>query len=128
MNAEQTRQLLRVHRNCGVPLQDSVDLLLRVRNQSPNGIARAAGQDGTRLRQALAGEILPSPELRAAMVRFPGVDPWGVYRTWSIYRPPPALDAAKSPDDAGDRFLFGADPPPPNPLLYRCALARPDRT
>jgi hypothetical protein len=105
MNAEQTRQLLRVHRDCGVPLLDSVELLLRVRDLLPSGFAQAAGQNGTHLRQALAGEMLPSPELRAAMVRFLSVDPWGVYRTWSIYRPPPALDAVKSSDGAGDRFL-----------------------
>jgi hypothetical protein len=75
MNAERARQLLRVHRNCGVPLLDSVELRLRVRNQSPSGFAQAAGQDGTRLHRALAGEILPSPERCTVLTRFLGADP-----------------------------------------------------
>lgn len=86
MNGEQARRLLRVHRDCGVPLLDSVELLFRVRNQPLNGFAKASGLDGTHLRQALATEHPPSPEMRAAVARFLEVDPWLVYRAWNTYR------------------------------------------
>lgn len=79
MTCAQTRRLLEVHRECGIPLQHSVALIFRARRLSLGRIAVDAGYQRTCLYKALAGEFLPPAPLRAAIQSSIGVDPWDVY-------------------------------------------------
>jgi hypothetical protein len=103
MNAEQTRKLLELTAECGIPLQHTVALLFRTRRLALGAFARQAGSQRTTLYQALAGERPPSPGMRTAMTELLGVDPWTVY------------GMAPLPEAPGT--------PPPNRGLHRCEPA-----
>jgi transcriptional regulator with XRE-family HTH domain len=76
MNAKQIDCLLRIHRECGVPLRHSAAMLFEAKGLSMEALAERAGCPRDALCQALAGDIPPSPALREAMAEALGVDPW----------------------------------------------------
>jgi transcriptional regulator with XRE-family HTH domain len=83
MNADQTRKLLELTAECGIPLQHAVGLLFRTRRLALGAFAKRVGSQRTTLYQALAGERRPSPEMRASLQEELGVDPWAIYASAS---------------------------------------------
>lgn len=114
MNAEQTRKLLELTAQCGIPLQHAVALLFRTRRLALGAFARQAGSQRTTLYQALAGERPPSPGMRLAMVGLLGVDPWAVYGVTDGLAvpdaPPPQLVGGRRRRPARNGAIHGDAP------------------
>ena len=84
MNSRQVRRILRLHMECGIPLQHSVAMLFRVKGASLGTAAKQAGYQRTYLYKALSGELSPSPRLRETMESMLGVDPWAIHASGEV--------------------------------------------
>ncbi|MCI0667557.1 MAG: hypothetical protein L0Y43_05840 [Methylococcaceae bacterium] len=95
MNSRQVERILRLHTECGIPLQHSVAMLFRVKGVSLGTAAKQAGYQRTYLYKTLSGELAPSPRLRETMESMLGVDPWAIHASGEA--------GARIPDDRKSR-------------------------
>lgn len=79
MNEKCVKRLLRTCQECGVPLQAALSLVFRVKGIGLPDLARVSGSRLGDFQKAITGTATPSHDLRQAMVRLIGVDPWTLY-------------------------------------------------